>query len=56
LHTINQPVRIPKELAAYTLTLCFHITLNDLEEIFLSRFMLKEKPHIDVEQYTLLQV
>ena len=56
LHTVSQPVRIPKELAAYTLTLCFHLTLNDLEEIFLSRFMIKEKPHIDAEQYTLLQV
>ncbi len=56
MHTITQPVRLPKELAAYTLTLCFHITLNDLEEIFLSRFMIKEKPHIDAEQYTLLQV
>lgn len=53
---MNQPVRIPKELAAYTLTLSFHMTLNDLEEIFLSRFMIKEKPHIDAEQYTLLQV
>ena len=49
-------MRIPKELAAYTLTLCYHVTLNDLEEIFLSRFMIKEKPHIDAEQYTLLQV
>jgi hypothetical protein len=56
LHTIIPPVHIPKELAAYTLTLNFHITLNDLEEIFLSRFMVKEKPHIDAEQYTLLQV
>jgi hypothetical protein len=56
MHTVTQPVRIPKELAAYTLTLCFHITLNDLEELFLSRFMIKEKPHIDTEQYTLLQV
>lgn len=56
MHTVNQPVRIPKELAAYTLTLCFHMTLSDLEEIFLSRFMIKEKPHIDAEQYTLLQV
>ena len=53
---MHQSTRIPKELAAYTLTLCFHITLNDLEEIFLSRFMIKEKPHIDAEQYTLLQV
>lgn len=56
LHTVSQPVRIPKELAAYSLTLCFHMTLSDLEEIFLSRFMIKEKPHIDAEQYTLLQV
>ncbi len=56
LHTVTQPVRLPKELAAYTLTLCFHLTLNDLEEIFLSRFMIKEKPHIDAEQHTLLQV
>ncbi|CAF1032650.1 unnamed protein product [Adineta ricciae] len=55
LHTIIQPVFIPKELAAYTLILNYHLTLNDLEEIFLSRFMVKEKPHIDVEQYTLLQ-
>ena len=56
LHTIMQPVFIPKELAAYTLILNYHLTLNDLEEIFLSRFMVKEKPHIDAEQYTLLQV
>jgi hypothetical protein len=56
MHTVTQPVRIPKELAAYTLTLCFHVTLNDMEELFLSRFMIKEKPHIDAEQYTLLQV
>ena len=56
MHTVHQPVRLPKELAAYTLTLSFHMTLNDLEEIFLSRFMIKEKPHIDAEQYTLLQV
>jgi hypothetical protein len=56
MHTITQPVRIPKELGAYSLTLCFHVTLNDLEELFLSRFMAKEKPHIDTEQYTLLQV
>ncbi|CAF0936921.1 unnamed protein product [Rotaria sordida] len=55
MHTITQPVCIPKELAAYTLTLCFHVTLNDLEEIFLGRFMSKEKPHIDAEQYALLQ-
>ncbi|UJR24993.1 hypothetical protein I4U23_006354 [Adineta vaga] len=55
LHTTTQPVFISKELAAYTLILNFHLTLNDLEEIFLSRFMLKEKPHIDSEQYTLLQ-
>ncbi|CAF0874114.1 unnamed protein product [Rotaria sordida] len=55
MHTITQPVYIPKELAAYTLTLCFHVTLNDLEEIFLGRFMSKEKPHIDAEQYALLQ-
>lgn len=53
---MNPPTRIPKELAAYALTLSFHMTLNDLEEIFLSRFMIKEKPHIDAEQYTLLQV
>lgn len=56
LHTTNLPVEIPKILAAYTLTLCFHVTINDLEEIFLSRFMVKEKQHIDMEQYTLLQV
>lgn len=56
LHTIIQPVFIPKELAAYTLILNYHLTLNDLEEIFLGRFMVKEKPHIDVEQHTLLQV
>jgi len=56
LHTVAQPVRLPKELAAYTLNICFHVTLNDLEELFLSRFMVKEKPHIDAEQYTLLQV
>ena len=56
LHTVTSPVHIPKILAAYTLTLCFHVTLNDLEEIFLSRFMVKEKPHIDAEQHTLLQV
>ncbi|CAF3351101.1 unnamed protein product [Rotaria sp. Silwood1] len=55
MHTITQPVCIPKELAAYTLTLCFHVALNDLEEIFLGRFMAKEKPHIDAEQYALLQ-
>lgn len=29
---------------------------EDLEEIFLSRFVSKEKPHIDAERYTLLQV
>jgi hypothetical protein len=56
MHTSTQPVRLPKELSAYTLTLCFHVTLNDLEELFLTRFMIKEKPHIDSEQYTLLQV
>ncbi len=56
MHTVTPPNRIPKELAAYTLTLCFHVTLNDLEELFLTRFMIKEKPHIDAEQYTLLQV
>lgn len=56
MHTVTEPVRISKELAAYTLTLSFHLTLNDLEELFLSRFMIKEKPHIDAEQYTLLQV
>ena len=56
MHTITQPVYIPKELAAYTLIVHFHLTLNDLEEIFVSRFMMKEKSHIDAEQYTLLQV
>ncbi|CAF1326895.1 unnamed protein product [Adineta steineri] len=55
LHTTTQPIFIPKELSAYTLTLNFHITFNDLEEIFLTRFMIKEKPHIDTEQYALLQ-
>ncbi|CAF3476774.1 unnamed protein product [Rotaria socialis] len=55
LHTITQPIFIPKELAAYTLTLCFHVTLNDLEEIFLNRFMSEEKKHIHTEQHALLQ-
>jgi hypothetical protein len=56
LHTVSLPVQLPKVLAAYTLTMSFHMTVNDLEEIFLSRFMIREKPHIDTEQYTLLQV
>ena len=56
LHTITSPVLIPKELAAYTLTVQFHLTLTDLEEIFLTRFMMKEKRNIFIEQNTLLQV